>query len=172
MNSKLLNPLFIKVSHFIFRVRKFQHKHLRKLGKTIQNKKILEIGSGDKTSKPFFDESNDFLCSDIFPEYGHPIVDVTTMTFEEEFDVVVCLSVLEHVFEFQKAYENMYRALKNGGVLILSFPGYYPFHAEPHDYWRFTEHSIRKLLSKFREVKIYHRGIRQYPFVYFILAKK
>jgi len=172
MDSKLLNPLFIKLSHLIFRVRKFQYKHLKKIAKETLNKKILEIGSGPKSSKIFFDESNDFLCSDIEPEYGHPIVDVTTMTFDKEFDMVVCLSVLEHVFEFHRAIANMYKALKDGGVLILSFPGYYPFHAEPHDYWRFTEHSIRRLLADFEEVKISHRGIRQYPFVYFIQATK
>ena len=152
---------------------------IRKLAKKTENKKILELGSGkiekgrhEYSVKKFFSSSNDFIQSDIHPEYGHKIIDVTKMKNKGEFDMILCLNVLEHVFGFEKAMENMHRALKKNGTLVFFVPGFYPLHDEPYDYWRFTEHSIRKLFQRFRNVRIRHSGIRQYPFAYYAEAVK
>lgn len=82
------------------------------------------------------------------------------------------MNVLEHVFDFHKAIENTYRALKPNGIAIIFIPVFYPFHDEPADYWRFTEHSMRKLLQSFSQITIKYLGIRQYPFAYYIEAAK
>jgi len=94
------------------------------------------------------------------------------MNFKKEFDIILCNNVLEHIFDFKKAIENIYGALKSNGILILLVPGLYPLHDEPNDYWRFTEHSLRNLLQKFVKIKIEHKGIRRYPFVYYVEATK
>ena len=143
------------------------------------DRRILELGSGPLVSgeykysyKYLFDDSNEFIQSDIVEEYGHMVVDVTNMNFEAEFDIIICTNVLEHVFDFQKAIFNIHRALKPSGVALIFVPGFYPLHDEPYDYWRFTEHSIRKLLNNFTQVVIKHYGLREYPFAYYIEAIK
>lgn len=143
-----------------------------------KNKKILELGSGNKekeeyySTKRFFDKTNDFIQSDICSEYGYRIIDATKMNFKNEFDIIICSNVLEHVFNFKKAIKNIYNALKQNGILILIVPGFYPLHDEPYDYWRFTEHSLKNLLRNYVRIKIERKGLRQYPLSYFVKATK
>ncbi len=167
------------ITHFIFRARSFSNKSVKNFAKGITEKKILELGSGKKhngwdyySAKQFFDSSNDFIQSDISRDFGHKIIDVTNMKFNKKFDVILCLSVLEHVFDFQKAIDNIHKALKNNGVAVIFVPAFYPLHDEPSDYWRFTEHSLKKLLSKFQDVKIKNSGLRKFPSAYYIEAYK
>ena len=176
MNKK---DIFRDIIHPIFRIRRFNNRCIRDFAKGVRNKRILELGSGKKykgrhdySAKFFFDNSNEFIQSDIVQAYGHEIVDVTNMKYGDEFDVILCANVLEHVFDFRKAIENIHKALKPNGTAIIFVPAFYPLHDEPTDYWRFTEHSIRKLLQKFNKVRIKHKGIRQYPFAYCIEATK
>lgn len=145
----------------------------------VRNKKILELGSGKKvkdkypySTKQFFDSSNEFIQSDIIAEYGHKVVDVTKMDYHNEFDIVLCMNVLEHVFDYQKAIQNIFNSLKPGGIVIVLVPVFYPLHDEPNDFWRFTEHALRKLLQDFKGVKIKHSGLRQYPSAYYVEAYK
>jgi len=49
-------------------------------------------------------------------------MDVRSIPFEKEFDVVGLFDVLEHVVEDQVALENVYRAIKPGGGLLLTVP--------------------------------------------------
>jgi len=94
------------------------------------------------------------------------------MRISNRYDIIICFNVLEHVFDFHPAIENMHRALKKNGQLLVLVPAFYPLHDEPHDYWRYTEHSLGKLFSIFKKVSIEHFGIRQYPFSYFVAARK
>lgn len=165
--------------HIVADIRKFQYKNLSKLAKGKRNKKILELGSGRTvrrkhyySAKHLFDAKNDFIQSDVVKEFGHQIVDVTKMKYADEFDIIVCLNVLEHVYDYEKAIHNMHRALKEKGVLAVAVPAFYPLHDEPQDYWRFTEHSLRKLFSDFKKVSITHMGKRQFPLSYYLEATK
>ena len=167
------------IAHGVFRGRKFHYRHLEAFARDVHDKTILEVGSGKAvdgkfiySATHFFDSSNTIVRSDVVASYGHPVVDVTEMTFTEEFDVILCLNVLEHVFQFQAALDNLYRAAKPGGTVIVAVPGYYPLHDEPHDYWRFTEHALRRLMSPYRSVEIFNSGFRVYPFAYFLKAVK
>ncbi len=122
--------------------------------------------------KMFFNSSNDFIQSDINKKYGHKVVNATRMDYQNKFDIILCMNVLEHVFDFYKAIDSIHKSLVFGGVAIITIPVFYPLHDEPNDYWRFTEYSLRKLLKKFSQIKIKRYGIRQYPFAYYIEAKK
>lgn len=170
--------LSIIIAHLVFGIRRFQNKHIKRIANSIKNKKVLELGSGKKingkypySARKFFDNSNYFLMSDINGEYGHKHIDVLSMKFDKEWDLILCLNVLEHVFDFRKTIDNIYKALKLQGKAVILVPGYYPLHDEPYDYWRFTEHALKKLLYKF-EIKIDVLGLRIYPIAYFIVAYK
>lgn len=161
------------LAHFICRAG-FKDECVKKFARAVRNKRILELGSGKPhrgrypySSRQLFDASNEFIQSDIVEEYGHKIVDVTRMRYKSEFDIILCTNVLEHVFDFSKAIENIYGGLKQGGVVLIYVPGFYPLHDEPNDYWRFTEHSLKRLLKKFRVLRLRHSGVRRYPFGYY-----
>jgi len=167
--------------HVVADPRKFYYRQVATFANSIHNKKILELGSGYAvrgkyyySAKRLFPEDNEFIQSDINKSFGHPIVDVTKMKYSNEFDVILCLNVLEHVYDYQKALKNMYKALKKNGRVIIAVPFNYPLHDEPGDYWRFTEHALKNLLKDngFKLVSLKHKGKREYPFGYYLEAKK
>ncbi len=80
--------------------------------------------------------------------------------------------MLEHIYDFQKAVNNLYEALEQTGQLFVLVPALYPLHDEPHDYWRFTEHALRRMFSMFNKVTIDYYGKRELPFYYFVIAEK
>ena len=139
--------------------------------------RILEIGSGQSVDGAYpysfadvFHPSCQVLRSDLNPEFGHPVVDITNHSFDSEFDVIVCTSVLEHVWDLHAAVVGMRRALKDDGTAFIGIPMFYPLHDEPHDYWRITEHGIRMLFDGW-DVDIHHRGVRLAPLAYYLTAK-
>jgi len=50
--------------------------------------------------------------------------DVTALTFDAEFDLVVSVDNLEHVEDDVAALGTLYRALRPGGTLVVHTPGY------------------------------------------------
>ena len=139
----------------------FAHKH--------KPRHILEIGRGKPikdsypySMKPLFPGAN-FRMTDIVPDYGHEVVDITAMTYQQEFDAILCISGLEHIAEPLEATQRMFDALRDGGVAVVATPFAYPMHDEPADYWRFTEHGLRLVMSPFPEVTIRYRGPRKLP---------
>jgi SAM-dependent methyltransferase len=175
----LKKSIFRLLSHVTFSPGRAKSKFLEKYCSRIRNKKILEIGSGKRVNGKlkysvadyFRKNSNEIILSDINPRYGHKIVDITK-SVPKGFDVIICLNVLEHVFDFHNGVKNLHKSLKNNGQLMILVPAFYPLHDEPQDYWRFTEHSLKKLLSIFKKVQIEHYGKREYPFFYFVVATK
>ena len=76
------------------------------------------------------------------------------------FDTVIATEVLEHLYEPQRAIDEIYRVLKPGGICILSTRFIYPYHPGPKDYYRFTWDSLNSLFRRFSNVEIYHHGNR------------
>jgi SAM-dependent methyltransferase len=177
--DRFAKPALRAAAHLLFGTRRWARRNLEDLARGMAGKRILEVGSGrhdlgqDAFSfKAVFDPSNEFVQSDVVPEYGHEIVDIRTMSFEEEFDVILCLYVLEHILELEDAVRNMHRALTPGGILVIAVPHLYPYHDEPTDYWRFTEHALRRMLADFGTVQIKIRGFRRMPLALMAIATK
>ncbi len=63
-----------------------------------------------------------------------------------KFDVVYNHTVLEHVFEVDKAFENL--CLLSKDTVILVVPFLQPMHADYGDFWRFTPTCLQKLFAK------------------------
>ncbi len=165
--------------HNITGARKYQFNKVAEFAKNKKGLKILEIGSGKKvkdrhsySAKHLFLNDNEFIQTDIIKDFGHRILDVTKMRDSNKYDVILCMNVLEHVFEYNTAVKNIYNALKKDGTVIIALPMYYPLHDEPADYWRFTEHSLRILLKTFKHIDLSYKGKREFPFCYYIEATK
>jgi SAM-dependent methyltransferase len=73
-------------------------------------------------------------------------------------DGVIMVSVLEHLYDPLRAVAQVARVLKRGGVFFSYAPFYHPYHASPHDYFRFTQEGYRHLLRDFARVEIVSGG--------------
>jgi len=95
--------------------------------------KILDVGTG-MTSLPHLmrncgfhvtatDNIKDYWPSGMVNRHYHVINDdITNSSLTETYDVVTCISVLEHIKEHRKAISSMYKLLTPGGRLILTCP--------------------------------------------------
>jgi SAM-dependent methyltransferase len=178
MNKYVLSTLRFAADK-LFNARNKTTRIIKKIAKTTKNKKILEIGSGKCVNKKYpysyaqyFKAHNEFITSDINPSFGHKIIDITKMNSNNEYDMIICLNVLEHIYEFEKAVQNMYNALRDSGDIIVIVPFLYPLHDEPIDFFRYTEHSLRIIFKNFNTLSITWFGLRRLPTAYFLAAKK
>lgn len=111
--------------------------------------RVLEVGCGRWSHKACFPHA-EVVSTDLVMQNGvDKVEDVTHLSFRSgAFDAVIMLSVLEHVYEYQKAIAEVTRVLKPGGTLILGVPFFYPLHDLPNDYWRFSPNTLERLLEK------------------------
>ena len=87
--------------------------------------------------------------------------DVLNLPFEDQsMDSVLFTQVLEHVTQPARALDEIRRILKKEGVLIISVPFIFQAHAEPYDYWRFSEYGIRRLIleREFEILEFHYQG--------------
>lgn len=115
--------------------------------------RVLDAGSGNAPYRPLFAHcaytTHDWAAS------PHPgarsadvVADLTALPLDDDtFDVVLCTEVLEHVGEPQAALGEIARVLRPGGRLLLTVPFVMELHEEPHDYFRYTPHALRRLLT-------------------------
>jgi SAM-dependent methyltransferase len=68
-------------------------------------------------------------------------------------DAVVSIAVLEHLADPSALVAEMARILKPGGVCHLACPFFYPFHAAPADYHRWTVPGLRGLVEPHFDVE-------------------
>ena len=163
---------FIKTPHQFL-----VERELKKYAANKTNKKILEIGSGNSSYRKFF-KSCSFLATDIkkFPGVDE-LADVTKLRYKpNSFDIVICVSVLEHVKDYQKAISEIFRVLKPGGETVVVVPFLFPLHDIPGDYWRFTGYALREIFKKFSDINIkpliISRLFWRFVLDYFLVAKK
>lgn len=75
----------------------------------------------------------------------------------------ISLDTFEHVEDVWTAASEIRRTLKPGGFAVLSSVMYFPIHAHPADYWRFTPEGFRSLGRPFGRVLVEWAGLRDFP---------
>lgn len=76
---------------------------------------------------------------------------------------VIALDTIEHVERFWTAAEEIRRVLRPGGFAVLTSVMYFPIHAYPSDYWRFTPEGFRALGRPFETLLVEWAGLRDFP---------
>lgn len=129
-------------------------RKLKKVFSRLKPGKVLYIGVLTNLYNKLIPHT-EFITCDIDPALKPNIVcDVHDIKIENDvFDTTVAIQVLEHCRDPAKAIKEMHRVLKKGGIMIISVPFLYPYHASPKDYYRFTEDSLKELTKDFESVQ-------------------
>ena len=81
-------------------------------------------------------------------------------------------STIEHVRNPWRAMSELHRVLKPGGLLVMTSVWYFPIHAYPDDYWRFTSSAFRSLFERLETVSVAMCGIPRLPHTVVGVASK
>jgi SAM-dependent methyltransferase len=122
-----------------------------------QSQIILNIGSG--TAKVF--AQHNLVNLDVFPYFNTDVGgDAHYLPFlSESFDGAFICAVLEHLANPFQATEEIWRVLTPGGFVLAAAPFVFPIHADPDDYFRFTENGLRQLFREFEEMECGWSGL-------------
>lgn len=66
---------------------------------------------------------------------------------ENSYDTVLCINVLEHIFNYQNVLSETHRILKPGGEMVVAVPFLIQVHPSPRDHWRYTEYTLNRIFT-------------------------
>ena len=111
--------------------------------------KLVDIGCGNKPYINYFENVDKYIGVDVANDKADIIANAKSLPIRTgSIDVVLCNQVIEHDPEPDKIIAEIYRILKEGGILILSAPQMGRLHGEPNDYFRYTKWGLMYLLEK------------------------
>jgi SAM-dependent methyltransferase len=86
--------------------------------------KVLHFAPEQAFYKLFRQQKNlDYTTTDLFSPLADVKADICNLPFEDnQYDVILCNHVLEHIPDDTKAMKELYRVLKPGGMAILQIP--------------------------------------------------
>ena len=63
-------------------------------------------------------------------------------------DALISTELIEHVQDWKKVVSNFKNVVKPGGIIVITSRSYgYPFHAYPHDFWRYEIEDIQSIFA-------------------------
>lgn len=78
---------------------------------------------------------------------------------EGKYDKIICIAILEHVYDPFKAIKNLHSMLKKNGIIFGMVPYLYHYHAPKdlkfQDYFRFSKDALAYLFKDFSEIELY-----------------
>jgi SAM-dependent methyltransferase len=110
--------------------------------------RLLNLGSGFRASP------ESFLAVDreLYPGVGI-VGDLLALPLRSgSTDGILCEMVLEHVPDAAAALREFQRVLRPGGRIYLAVPFLWPYHASPHDYWRWTRSGAERDFAAFETI--------------------
>jgi len=136
------DPYYLNFNSFVREVNK------------LHNHKILEIGSRNVSGssyKPVFQGYDEYVGFDIYNGENVDVVGDVHQLSEyfapEHFDVVLAVSVFEHLAMPWKAVMEINKVMKVNGLVFIATHPTWPAHELPWDFWRFSKEAFKVLLN-------------------------
>ena len=160
-NQKLIELIErLKINNFYLKNNKdFRDQILKDIN--IEDE-ILDIG------KAMRDKFNKIVCKNVetldvndFGTYPDIVCDICSdvTQLENKYDKIICIAILEHVYDPFKAVFNLKRMLKNNGKIYGYVPYLFYYHAPTdlkfQDYLRFSKDALAYLFRDFNDVELY-----------------
>lgn len=127
----------------------------------VRGKRVLEVGSRQVQQPPVSLRSpitalapSGYVGVDLAPGPGVDVVCPAERLVErfgrDGFDLVLSTEMLEHVADWRTVITALKRMVKPGGALLLTTRSRgFPYHAWPHDHWRFELDDMRAVFADF-----------------------
>lgn len=126
------------------------------LSQSLPPPRILEIGSwtgnADRSLRHLFPTAIEYVGFDIRQGHGVDVVgdahNLSSHFSSEYFDLVISVSVFEHLLFPWKVVLEMNKVMKAGAHVYLSTHPTWPAHEQPWDFWRFQKHVFTGLFNE------------------------
>lgn len=128
--------------------RDYLEKILNKLPKAGE---VLDVGGGKAYGYENLLKAKSIYSINIDPKSNCSKIGDIERKFpfkDNNFDTVLCLNVLEHVYKYEHVLSESTRVLKKGGSLIIFVPFMHHLHANPYDFNRFSDKKLEKMLTE------------------------
>ena len=131
--------------------------------------RVLDVGCGSGNSFEAFNDRNQIVDLDIYPEqtvfqgnFRYVVGNGADMSSfgDKEFDVVVCIGVLEHISPFEKLERMAKEIQRVGKAYVLVVPHYFT-PIEPHyqlPLWQFYSDRFKSFLTRHFSMGSYKRN--------------
>ena len=126
------------------------------------NDHILDIGMAMRDKhKKIKSQILETLDVNDFGDYPDIICDICSdiSGLENKYNKIICLAILEHVYDPFSAVANLKKMLKNDGVIYGYVPYLYHYHAPNdlkfQDYFRFSKDALAYLFKDFNNVELF-----------------
>jgi hypothetical protein len=149
-----------KINNYYLKNKKdFRDKVLEEIA---PNDHVLDVGMAMRDKhKQIKSAILETLDVNDFGDYPDIICDICSdiTGLEKKYDKIVCLAILEHVYNPFKAVENLILMLKENGIIYGFVPYLYNYHAPKdlqfQDYFRFSKDSLAYLFKDFNYVELF-----------------
>ena len=150
---------------------KINHYYIKNY-KDFRDRIVKDISSEDVVldcGKAMREKFQDIICKSIetidvndygnYPDIIFDLCSDDANELQNRYDKIICIAVLEHVYDPFKAINNLKTMLKDNGVLYGYAPYIYHYHApkdlEFQDYFRFSKDALSYLFREFKEVELF-----------------
>jgi len=124
---------------------------------------ILDVG---KSMRGYFSKirSKSITTLDVnefedYPDIVFDLCDELPENLNDKYDKIICIAILEHVYDPFKAIINLRKMLKSNGTIFGYVPYLYKYHAPNdlkfQDYFRFSKDALSYLFKDFNFVELY-----------------
>jgi SAM-dependent methyltransferase len=121
------------------RFRKLQNNELQLFAKSCKNMVVYELGGTfNENNKIYYLDVKNYIISNIDHKVCDIVEDVTSLSFSSDsIERIVCISVLQHIYDYNKAISEIIRVLKPGGKALITNGFLFPICMQ-EDYVRLT----------------------------------
>lgn len=122
----------------------------------VRAKRVLEVGAYNVngTLRPILEAwgPSEYVGVDLMEGPGVDVVCEAERLVEhfgaESFDLVVSTEMVEHVRDWRRVFSNLKRICRPEGLIVITTrsPGY-PYHAYPHDFWRYSLDDMQAIFA-------------------------
>lgn len=114
--------------------------------------KLIDYGCGNVPYKSFFEKHiNEYIGADL-GKNANALIQLKPegeIPLENgKIDLVLSTQVLEHVDNPHLYLTEAARILKDDGRLIITTHGYWMYHPDPQDFWRWTSTGLKKIITE------------------------
>ena len=161
VNQELIS-LIKKISINNYYLKNHEDFRDRILSQIQKSDNVLDIGMAMRDKhKKIISNLVETLDVNDFGEYPDIICDICSdiTGLENRYDKIICIAILEHVYDPSSAIKNLRLLLKDEGIIYGYVPYLYHYHAPKNlkfqDYFRFSKDALAYLFKDFKEVELF-----------------